>query len=132
MTFIPTIGSVGAGKVVPMFPHKQTLELPAHITTTGRRIKSVAYLITGDSLIGSGVRDGDNLVCIDDFSLSDVKPYKVCVVEIISTGELLAKHVIFQKNAVILRSSNPKYADQTYGIDDIAVRHISVGVYRCM
>lgn len=131
MEDIEILGEVSAGhNVVPFYPQgkKRILKLPLSAHTQPSETKAIK--VVGDSLNQLNVNDGDDLVFSTQFFINEITPDKVCVVYIHSTGELIARKVIFNENGTVtLRAANPSYSDKIYEQDEVEIRGL---VFKCV
>lgn len=125
-------GEIGAGVVVPFVKRKETrtvvipkgLAKPSEVGT---------MTISGESLTGDGIHDGDVLVFRMNHTTRQITPESVCVVRIISTGELAAKHILRNVGGprkIALRSTHPDYADRIFDETDIEILGLAFGVQK--
>jgi repressor LexA len=105
---IPIIGSVPAG-----YPDIREEHISGYLNVPREELRGVSleglYVlkVTGESLIGDDVHDGDYVVYnTKNKEVVNGKIY-ICLVE----NEVVAKHVVMDNSHVRLVSSNPKYKD---------------------
>lgn len=106
---IPYAGVVGAGASVYQFPQTERravkLALPTMPAEQARHL--IYYVVSGCSLEGDRICDGDILVGTTDFERTDIMPDDVCIV-LLYNSEVIAKHVIFQPDGQIALYSHEK------------------------
>ena len=107
---IPVLGSIPAG--YPMLQEQERAgfvllprtEIPNGLDTT----KLYVLRITGNSLLGDGIEDGDlALVQSEPQYIND----KIYVVRLMETNEVVARHVIWRNDHVVLYSSASGYKE---------------------
>lgn len=116
------IGQIGAGSTVDIFgyPRKSYIARPQW----AQKPEQVATAeVCGDSLLDEDIRNGDKLVCKIIFDKSEVAAGKLVVAKL-PTGLSVIKRIYFDKNKIILRSSNSKYKDLVYDKNDIEIEAI--------
>lgn len=124
-------GEVGAGTVVPFAPRNELV--PIVVPAGSPADEHLGTLIVrGISLENCGIRDGDLLLLRKDITRKDITPETICAVYIRSTGELLAKKLLYGNRGdhVTLRSSGGGIKDVHYPAEDIEVRGIVFGFQR--
>ncbi len=114
-------GQIGAGRVVPFVPRSERKWIP--LPKNARAFDKFAeYEVSGDSLEGIGIYDGNLLTCRTNFELSEVKPNKVCVIYLRVTGEQIAKMIKLNHDGTLtLFGANPRFEPRTYFIDEIEI-----------
>lgn len=115
-------GQIAAGKVIPLTPrdkHKW-IPLPKNARVSD---KYDEYEVCGDSLEGLHIYDGMILTCRITFDITDVKPHKICIVQILPSNEQTAKmvHLNACDGTVTLIGANPSYRPQTFFTDEIEI-----------
>lgn len=125
---VPDYGQVGAGTVVEFIPRKKQ----AWITRPQRSKSSddlVTVTVSGDSLIGDGIHDGDRLLLRLNFETSEVKNGRLVVVSL-PDGGLTVKHFYLVDNGdelrVRLAAANPAYEDLEFGLDEVEVKALVI------
>lgn len=119
---ISVLGEIAAGNsVVPFVPRgNKTINIPVRENHYDLQLDSLE--VRGDSLSGSGIRDG----CFLTFrpcSVWEIRPEKVYVVYIETTGELIARHVrINDDETITLVPANPDFVEKTYDFEEIEIR----------
>jgi SOS-response transcriptional repressor LexA len=118
---ISVLGNITAGNnVVPFIPRgNKKIHIP--VKASQSKFDIYSYEVTGDSLIGDDIKDGAYL-SFRDCSIYEVRPEKIYIVFIVTTGELIARHVLISDEGITLRGSNPDYADRTFDPDEIEIR----------
>ena len=116
-----TSAQIGAGKVVDFIPRSEKAWIP--LPPNARPFDQFCeFTVSGDSLAGHGISDGDLLTCRKNFELSEIKPSKVCIIYIHPTGELTAKFLRINNDGTItVIAANPKYKPKTYFADEVQI-----------
>ncbi len=118
---VPLLGAIPAGPLAEAIPE---------VVLEEREILNVRpgdflLRVTGDSMIGDGILDGDKVLIRPGI---DVNRGEIAAVLVGDTHEATLKHVIPDEAAgvVVLRASNPFYVDVRVPVADLRV----AGVYR--
>ena len=121
-------GYIGAGKVVDFLPQDKRWIV---IEEKEQFRNFITYTVSGNSLIERGIRNGDVLICRTRFELSEIKKDTVCVLLILTTGELMAKMIQCNPNGTVtVKSGNVRYANQVYSADEIEIKAIVTDLQR--
>lgn len=124
------LSNIGAGSVVP-FPEMPNGEAVPVLIPKGVPKEMIGLLmVSGPSLEQDGIYDGDILAFRRDFKLKDITASTICSVFIRSTGEILAKKVMYTHNSIVLRSSGGGFPDKHYSPDEIEVQGICYSFVR--
>src|SRR5947209_718827 len=125
---VPDYGQVGAGTVVDFIPRKK----PAWITRPRRSKVTddlVSVTVSGDSLIGDGIQDGDRLTLRLNFEASEVRNGRPVVVSL-PDGALAVKHFFLvngrEELRVRLAAANPAYEDMEFGLGEVEVKALVI------
>lgn len=112
-------GEVGAGSTVELFDHPRAqLILRPQWVRDFNQVGTVT--VSGDSLSGEGILDGDILVCKRVIEEGEIRDGKL-VVAVLPTGRAVVKRIYFEDDYVILRSSNKRYKDMVFERDMVRV-----------
>lgn len=113
------IGQIGAGSEVDFFEHPRAALIvrPQWVRDFS---EAVTAQVSGDSMAGEGILDGDRIVCKVRFEASEIRNGKLVVARL-PTGRSVVKRIYFEGDRVILRSSNPQYDDMVFDRDVIHV-----------
>ena len=123
LTMIPILGYVSAGNPrdawevdlgVEAVPERLLLQYPGLF----------ALYISGDSLSGDSIKDGDTVYVDPNGALEQGQIYIVRMPD----GELCARHLFFEDGVVRLKSSNDEYEDLR--VNDVQVKGRVVGHFR--
>lgn len=120
-------GQVGAGSTVELFDHprSQLILRPQWV----RDFKEVGTVtVSGESLTGDGIEDGDVLIVKRVFEEKEIRNGKL-VVAVLPTGRCVVKRIFFEgKDRIVLRSSNPRHKDMVFGPDELTIEGIVKGL----
>jgi SOS-response transcriptional repressor LexA len=125
-------GYVAAGRTIPFPPPESStlLALPPQLVQLAKQGMVKTMTITGNSLSGVGIYDGDEVVCKKTFSKKEIGRNTICIVYIPATGEVVAKKIDFRDDYLILRSCNADYPDMKVKPDDVDIRGIVIQLVR--
>lgn len=123
------LSEIGAGKVVDFVPRNGD-KIPVLVPKGTPREMVGLLAVSGDSLTGDGIYDGDVLAFRRNFKLKDVGPDTICAVLIQSTGDVIAKKVMIDHNSIVLRSSGGKHPDKHYEPGDLQIQGICYAAVR--
>lgn len=120
---IPLLGTVAAGKPLEVYEIQESVEVPEEMLSNG---ENVALRVRGESMIDSGIHDGD-IVIVKRQNRAENGQIVIAIVE----GEVTVKRIYFNKDSVELRASNPsvKSIFVKEG-QDLQIYGILVGLYR--
>jgi repressor LexA len=121
---IPLLGIISAGKPIEAVLTNDTIEVPRALK---RSPKTFALKVSGDSMIGEGLLDGDYIAV----EPSQTARNKQIVVALINGSEATLKRFKRVGNAVYLEPANPKY--KTIVIkspDTVEIQGIFTGLVR--
>ncbi len=124
--------TAGPGKLLP-FPldrDQETLALPPKLASMARQGTVDLVTLTGNSLEGIGIYDGDQVLVKKAFSRKEVTQKTVCIVYLPDTNETLAKKVVYKKGSVILKSFHPAVADMILHPEQVEVQAIVIRLLR--
>lgn len=115
-----------SGKLLGFPPDKSKvmLALPPEEAEMARKGMVDVVTLSGDSMEGIGLFDGDQVLCKTAFSKKDIKAKSVCIVFIHEQNDTFAKRVTFKDGNVILKSFNPNIPDKVYGPEEVTVQGI--------
>jgi repressor LexA len=120
---IPLLGTVIAGRPLEMYEVLETVEVPEEMLSHG---ENVALRVRGDSMIESGIHDGD-VVIVKRQSSAENGQIVVALVD----GEVTIKRVYFHPGRIELRASNPAMEPiHVNNGQDFEIYGILVGLYR--
>jgi repressor LexA len=120
---IPLVGTVAAGRPLEVYEIQEHIDVPEEMLGSG---ENVALKIRGDSMVDSGIYDGD-IVIVKRQSTADNGRIVVALVD----GEATIKRVYFHGDRVELRASNPEMPPIfVTGKQNFQIFGILVGLYR--
>lgn len=124
--------TAGPGKLLafPTEREEQTMALPPRLAGLARKGMVDLVTLTGNSLEGIGIYDGDQVLCKTAFSRKEIKANTICIVYLPDTGETLAKKVIYRKNTVVLKSFHPNVEDMELQPEQVQVQGIVLRLLR--
>jgi hypothetical protein len=100
------------------------LPLPPDLAKLAKKGAVDLVTLSGDSLEGIGLFDGDQVLCKTAFGKRDIKANTVCIVYVPKLNGTFAKKVVYKDGNVVLKSFNPNIADQVYGADEVEIQGI--------
>ena len=104
------VSSVPAGFPSPADDYvEHVLDLNDHLVITGHQDATFVVRVSGWSMIGAGIHDGDEVV-VD----RAITPADGHVVVAIVNGELTIKRLRFQKGKPVLVAENPHFKDRRF------------------
>jgi repressor LexA len=120
---IPLVGTVAAGRPLEVYEIQETIDVPEEVLSRG---ENVALRIRGDSMIESGIHDGDVVVVKRQTSAESGQ-----IVVALVDGEVTIKRIYFHRDRIELRASNPEvesiYVNRG---QEFTIYGILVGLYR--
>jgi repressor LexA len=120
---VPLVGTVAAGRPIEVYEIRETIDIPEEMLSRG---ENVALKVRGESMIESGIHDGDVVVVKRQNSAENGQ-----IVVALVDDEVTIKRVYFHGDRIELRASNPEVGPiyVTRG-QDFKVYGILVGLYR--
>jgi len=125
-------GLVAAGRTLA-FPAPEStsiIALPERYADFAKTGKIKTLTVSGNSLLGIGLHDGDELICKQAFSKKEIGPNTICIVYIPALGEVVAKKIRFVAGELVLRSCNPDVPDIKARENDVDIRGVVIGLHR--
>ncbi len=120
---IPLVGTVAAGSPLEVYETIEYIDVPEEMLGDG---ENVALKVRGDSMIDSGIFDGD-IVIVKRQSTAENGQIVVAVID----GEVTIKRIYYHKNEIELRASNPNVKPIIVTPDkDFKIYGILIGLYR--
>jgi len=120
---IPLVGTVAAGRPIEVYEIRETIDVPEEMLSRG---ENVALKVRGESMIESGIHDGDVVVVKRQKGAENGQ-----IVVALVDDEVTIKRVYFHEDRIELRASNPEvgpiYVNRG---QDFKVYGILVGLYR--
>lgn len=127
MLSLPILGRVRAGVPTGADTHQEgTLSIPRSLFSEK---PDFVLRIQGDSMTGSGIFEGDWVFVK---KTQEVRNGDIVVAQI--QGEMTLKHLVVQKNRIVLKAANPRYPDRIVHPEDESglIQGRMVGLYRGM
>lgn len=122
-------GQCGTGKVVDFIPREK--RIPVAVSSRLPDDDSIGTVTAcGPSLSDLGIYDGDALIFTRKFNRQSITVNTICIVYIITTGELVAKRIRHSERGVTLLSSGGGAANRFFEHDAIEVRAVVIGFQR--
>jgi repressor LexA len=121
---VPVIGRITAG--LPMYAQQ---EWGGQIIVDAEIYKGTslfALRVTGDSMTGAGILDGDIAIC-------EPRQYArngEIVVALIHGEEATVKRFFIRSGHIVLQPENPAYDPVPYGFDEVLVQGRVIGIQR--
>ena len=122
-TRLPLLGRIAAGGPIEAVEDRQTLNLQELFDRPG---KTFVLQVTGDSMIGEHIRDGDFVVCERTAEPRNGET----VVALLPDGEATLKRFYKQRGRVRLQPANPDF--QPIYPADVEIQGVVIGVIRRM
>jgi len=124
--------TAGPGRLLAFPNHREQeiLALPPNLAGLAKKGMVDVVTLTGNSLEGIGIYDGDQVLCKTVFSRKEITPKTVCIVYITDTDETLAKKVTYRKDVVILKSFHPDVEDMVFSPEQVEVQGIVLRLLR--
>lgn len=79
--------------------------------------------VSGDSLIGEGIMDGDVLIVKRTITDGEIRNGKLVIAQL-PEGRSVVKRIYFENGGIVLRSANPKFKDMIFELDQIVIEGI--------
>jgi hypothetical protein len=124
--------TAGPGNLLP-FPSdrdRETLALPPQLAGLARKGMVDLVTLSGNSLEGIGIYDGDQVLVKTAFSRKEIKAKTICIVYLPERNETLAKKVVYSKGWVTLKSFHPDVEDMVFRPDQVEVQAIVLRLLR--
>ncbi|KPJ84111.1 MAG: hypothetical protein AMS17_16665 [Spirochaetes bacterium DG_61] len=120
---IPLVGTVAAGRPLEVYEIQEYIDVPEEMLGKG---ENIALKIRGNSMIESGIYDGD-VVIVKRQSTAENGQIVVALVD----GEATIKRIYFHNDHIELRASNPSVASiLVTEKQDFQIFGTLVGLYR--
>lgn len=109
--YIPLLGQIAAGS--PIFAeenYERKIPVPVEFIKKSHSSASIFALhVKGDSMMDSGIRDGDFAILTRDISASDLHNY--AIVAALLDDEATLKYFVRRNEKIVLQPANAKYRD---------------------
>lgn len=120
---LPIIGKIAAGQPIEAIENRETINLNSLFIGKNRYLLQV----TGDSMIGDNICDGDYIVC----EQCDTARDGTIVVALIDHQEATLKRIFRNPNGMVtLMPSNPLLSPMVYPADRVTVQGMLIGLFR--
>ena len=120
---IPLVATVAAGRPLEVYEIQEYIDVPEEMLGKG---ENVALKIRGDSMIDSGIYNGD-IVIVKKQNTAENGQIAIALVD----GETTIKRIYFHKDSIELKASNPSVASIfVTEKQDFQIFGILVGLYR--
>jgi len=123
--YIQDYGEIGAGRVVSFVPRSGSV--PVIVPKNAPADEHLGRItVRGISLEDEDIYDGDYLLLRSNITNKDIDRNTICAVFIHTTGELVAKKVLYGNNGeyVTLRASGGGIKEVHFHADEIEIRGI--------
>jgi len=122
-TELPLLGAVAAGQPIEAVSAPEAVAVPASMI---RRGENFVLRVSGDSMVGDGILDGD-LVVVTKRATAETGQTVVALVD----GEATVKHFYKKGGKVELHAANPAYPPIVVGPErDFRIEGVVAGVIR--
>lgn len=125
---VPDYGQIGAGTILKFTPRGERWiiqPLSSHMDET-----LFAMTVSGTSLKGDEIFDGDVLVCTRKLDGRQIASGALCIVEL-PDKEMTVKHVFFEPEGYIrLVSSNPAFEDRYFEPELVTILAVVTSSFR--
>ena len=125
-------GFVAAGRAIA-FPAPEStsiIALPERLVNLAQKGMIKTLTISGNSLAGIGIFDGDRVVCKKAFSKKEISNDTICIVYIPSLGETVAKKIRFIGDHMVLKSCNDEVPDMKVKPAEVEIRGVVIELHR--
>jgi repressor LexA len=122
---IPLLGIIAAGHPIEAVLNNETVCVTRDML--GRRGRTFALKVRGDSMIGDGILDGD-LIIVES---SQTAANGQMVVALVDNSDATVKHFYLDRSGVRLEAANPRYKPiHIKPPDRVSIQGIVIGVIR--
>lgn len=122
---LPVMGRIAAGTAIDAIEHEQgRVSVPESMLGRGEHF---VLEVRGDSMIGAGILDGDQVVIRRAVTAENGE---IVVALIKNEGEATLKRFRRKGSTIALEPANPEHKTQIYGPDQVEVRGKLVGLLR--
>ncbi|MFC1812940.1 transcriptional repressor LexA [Thermodesulfobacteriota bacterium] len=121
---VPVIGNIAAG--LPLYAQQEWAGSVVVDAAIYRGSNLFALKVTGDSMKGAAILDGDLVICEPRQFAEDGE----IIVALIHLEEATVKRFFRRKNHIELRPENPAYKPVQYAFNEVLVQGKVVGVQR--
>lgn len=119
----PLVGKIAAGQPIEAIESQETIDINAMFIGKNRYLLRV----TGDSMIGDNICDGDYIIC----EQSNTARNGAIVVALIDNQEATLKRLFRNENGTVtLVPSNPALSPMVYPAERVSVQGAFIGLFR--
>lgn len=121
---LPLVGRIAAGQPIEAIEDRNTVNFSELFIGHNRYILEV----TGDSMIGDNICDGDLVVC----ERADTARNGEIVVALVDNEEATLKRLYRDndQNLIRLQPSNPEFSEMMYNADRVSIQGVYLGLVR--
>ena len=121
---VPVLGKIAAGTPIEAIQNEVSrIILPE---TLGKNGEHFGLKISGDSMIGAGINDGDTVVVRKTNTADNGQ----IVVALIDDHEAMLKRIRKKGKVIALESANKRYETKIFGPDRVKIQGVLVSLYR--
>ena len=121
---IPVLGQIAAGTPIEAIQNEVSrVALPESLSKNGEHF---GLKVSGDSMIGAGIKDGDTIVVKKTNTANNGQ----IVVALIDDHEAMLKRIRKKGKVIALESANKRYETKIFGPDRVKVQGVLVSLYR--
>ncbi|MGB7205194.1 MAG: transcriptional repressor LexA [Anderseniella sp.] len=121
---IPMMGRIAAGvPIAAIQDHSANIPVPPDMLRSGEHY---ALEISGDSMIGAGILDGDTVI----IRKADTARNGEIVVALVEDEEATLKRLWRKGDSIALEAENPAYETRIFGPDQVRVQGTLAGLLR--
>jgi repressor LexA len=121
---VPVIGKITAG--LPMYAQQEWDGGIVVDSEVYRGSHLFALHVSGDSMTGAGILNGDIAICEPRQYASNGE----IVVALIHQEAATVKRFFIRKDHILLQPENPKFTPMRYGFDEVLVQGKVIGIHR--
>jgi len=121
---VPIVGTIAAG--LPLYAQQEWAGTLVVDSAVYKSVHLFALKITGDSMKGAAILDGDIVICEPRQFAENGE----IVAALIHQEEATVKRFFHRKTHIELRSENPAYLPMTYAFNEILIQGRVIGVQR--
>ncbi|NWH08927.1 MAG: transcriptional repressor LexA [Alphaproteobacteria bacterium] len=121
---VPLIGRIAAGTPIEALQNAiDQIPVPPDMLGTGEHF---ALEVTGDSMIGAGILDGDTVI----IARADTATTGDIIVALVDDAEATLKRLRRRGDSVALEAANPAYETRIFSADRVKVQGRLIGLLR--
>jgi repressor LexA len=120
---LPVTGRIAAGSPIESIEQQEILDLAAILCDASCYV----LIVKGNSMIGEGILDGDNIICKRQ---STAQEGDIAVV-LIDGEKATLKRIHYKLDGMIeLEAANPEFKSQIYSLERISIQGVFIGLLR--